>query len=1137
MSLRIILGTAGSGKTACCIREILQQPIDSKRKVFLLVPEQFTSESERLLCALAKNGGLLHAEVVSFGRLAHRFAPQKRANAYVLDEIGKSMVLRKLLAEHRQELTYFSAAADKTGLIAELSGIMTEFFHYRITPEQLSALVQEENGSCAFSYVTKGKLHDLELIYRGYLDFLAQDYISQDESLGVLAKALDKFSALPETEIYIDGFYGFTPLEYTVIRQLLRLSARVHVTLTMDIETYHMTSPPETIPFFESYLTARKLRQIAAEVGTDMEAPFICETNHRAKVPSLRDLERNFFRHHPKLDTPCAGISIFACANRQAELRYVAGTITRLVKEGYRYREIAILTNALPTYEKGLRRILQEYQIPCFIDTKRSITSHPLIHLVCGWLDILAYDYRYEGMFSYLKSGLVPISRADCDRLENYVLAYGIKGKKWKLDEWDFGFTPEKDDEEREYFNRLRTQVMAPFAPVLSLKRNKAYPVDQLCDALLAHLDALGTADTLEKWVTEAEQEGDQEAVRTHQQIWKILMHLLDEFRQILGQSKVTPQEFAKILEAGFTGNHLGIIPPTVDCLTVGDLERSRLPEIKVLIVMGVNEGVLPSPGAPAGILSDRERELLAQEGTELAPGGRRKRYEERFLIYRAMTKPAEQLILTYACAASDGSSLYPSSYIDQICGTFPDLQPKVAQEATLEELNKPAAFHLLGEQLQREKSQMPPLWQEIYHFFANEQDPLWQKKFALLQAGRSDGPHDHYLSAATVKQLYGNDLYSAVSRLERFAACPFSYFVQYGLKAKERKLYQLHTPDLGILFHEVLELFANHLAADGVDWQTLTQEQTNQRISEAVAQSAPRLGNQILLDTAANRYLIRRLERISKRAAWTLVRHIQSGSFLPAGYEVGFGYHEALPPIVIELKDGKKLILGGKIDRVDLLEADGRRFVKIIDYKSGSRTFSFQDIFYGLQLQLLIYLDAYLSYFSKETLSPGGVFYFRITDPSITLDKEMSAEEIEAQIYEKMKMSGLLLQDPSVLVGIDQAFLANENGISGESCIVPVAFKKDGTLKASAYAATQEQYEALLDFVGKKAAAIGESMLEGYIAPAPYKKNTETPCTYCKFGSICRYDCNGTPLYRNLKAIKTDAFWAEIARSNETKD
>lgn len=1135
MALRFLIGAAGTGKTEYCMKEIITAQSAHRGRQIFLVPEQYTSQAERDLTARTERKGILTAEVLSFGRLAHQFFAKNGLNrAVILGDVGKQMALQKILLEQRDDLPYFCHMMDKNGFVSRLGKTITEFFRYRVTPEQLETMSNQEG----LSHSVQDKCRDMASIYRRYEEFLSETYLTGDTTLSLLEEKLASSAAFGDTEIWLDGFYGFTPQEYGVIAQLLRLCKRVSITLPMDEHSYFASSLPPAAPFFEPHLTKQKLVSLAEEMGIAMESPVFFKENHRAQTPALAFLEKNYFYGYYKKSPDHEGIHICSCATRESEMTYAAGQILSLVREqGLRYRDIAIVTNAMSAYEKGLKGILSEAGIPCFVDSRRDIASHPLIGLVNSLLECVVYDFRYEAVFSYLKTGLTPMAQEDMDILENYVLAYGIKGYKWKKDVWSYGFQPGQEAEQA-YLNDLRAQVMTPFAPLLALKRKKNLPLRDWVTALVVQLDTLGIAEKLTALSEAAAAKGNAAKAEEYRQIWQILMDVLQKAVEILGDAPMSLDTFARILSAGLEESSMGLIPPTADSLLVGDIERSRLPDIKALLVLGVNDGILPAPAENTGIFTETEREALTAAGMELAPDGKRKLFEEQFLIYRGLTKPSHALYLTYANGDTEGKALFPSSLIARIAKMYPTLTEERDDTLPLSSLTPGGCFHQLGTQMRKhvEESPMEPLWQDIYSYFATT--PQWQQRLSLLRQGFSAHDRRQKLSPKTAKNLYGKNILSSVSRLEWFAACPFAYFAEYGLKARPRQLYQLRTPDLGNLFHQVLEQFAATLKKDGISWQTLTQEETERRMDAAVDEAAPHLGNEILLDSAANRYLIKRLKRISRRAGWTLVRHIQSGMFEPAGYEVGFGPHEALPPIVIGMSDGSKLILRGKIDRVDLLDAEGNKFVKIIDYKSGTKAFDFQDIYYGLQLQLLLYLDAYLKNHGTESYRPGGVFYFRITDPTQTVTEEMSAEEIEHLLYSKMQMSGLVLENETVIKAMDEVFVDPVSGGMrlGASDIIPLKYTKKGTPTASSLLATEEEYNALMAFTAKRAAAIGESMKAGIITPAPYRKQNSTPCDYCVFSSICRYEYKDRPYYRNLRKIGKEDFWENLNEKDERK-
>lgn len=1131
MGLRLIIGRSGTGKTETCMREIAERQGKQNGRLIFIVPEQYSSQAEQDLIERTKGKGILQGEVLSFGRLAHHVFSKKGIGKRVpLGDTGKSMVLRKILMEQEENLSYFRKTVDKQGFVEQLSLTMTELFQYHIQPEQ----IEEHEKSKDLSQTVRGKLGDLKTIYRGYLDFLKNEYISGDEMLDLLAERLANEEGLEETEIWVDGFYGFTPQEFRVLGQLMRLAKQVNITLTMDEYSLNQKSLPLSAPFFEPFLTTQNLKKIALEEGIKVLAPFVLEENKRTKADALCFLEKNYFYYYGKTSDLHDGISLFAAAEKYSEIRYAASKIIHLVREeGLRFREIAIVTNSMSDYEKSLRGILREYGIPYFIDAKRQIIAHPLIEFVRSALDIMVYHFTYESVFRYLKTGLASLGQEEIDSLENFVLAYGIKGYKWHQESWEYGFR-EGMEEEYTKINDIKERVVAPLRPFYEgINRNKKYPLKNMSIFLTDVLNTHHVAEQLEDWSERAWLEGNGAKAREHQQIWGIFVNLLEKMVQILGEEEMTVSEFAKILEAGLVKSDLGIIPPTADSILVGDIERSRLPAVKALFVLGVNEGVLPMPKMAQGIFSDEERAVLEQTGMEMAPGGKRRAFEEQYLIYRGITKPSSRLYFSYCTGDLEGKALRPSSLISRIKMLFPVLSEDKDSGEVITTADD--CFHGLGHEMRKGTGDngMTEVWKDIYSYY--ESHAKWQEKLRMLKEGLTAEVRQERLSHNTVKRMYGKELVSSVSKLERYATCPFAYFAEYGLRAKERKLYQLQAPDLGTLFHEVLEVFVQTLDQGHLNWDDMSKEETEAIIESAVEDAAPRLGNEVLLDTAANQYLIRRLKRISKRAAWTLTEHMKKGDFRPFGYEIGFGRKEVLPPIILTLSGGERLVLRGKIDRVDILDKDNSRYVKIIDYKSGNKEFSFRDIYYGLQLQLLIYMDAFIKTCGTDedrSLKPGGVFYFRVKDPSVKVTKEMSSEEIYDTLFRELRMSGLVLDDADVIKGMDNIFDGGEDGLSqGSSSIIPVTVNKDGSYKkGGADVADEGKYDKLMTFAGEKAREIGDSILQGEIAPSPYKKENQVPCTYCNYQSVCRFEPSGEQGgYRELKNKKAEDFWSIV--------
>lgn len=1136
MSLRFVIGRAGTGKSELCLREIGKKQEETQGNLIYIVPEQFSLEAEKKLLEKTSSGGMIQAQVLSFRRLAFPvFAEKGGGGKTLLSEIGKSMILRKVLLEQGKNLEYFKRAVDKQGFLQQIAMTISEMYQYNMTQDKLDVFAKNASEQS----IVHAKIRDLKLIYDGYLDFISKDYLSSDETLDVLAEKMEGASLLKEAEVWLDGFYGFTPQELKVISRLLSDTKRVTVTLTMDRKSFENPNLSMVSPFFEPAQTAKKLIQLAGEKGIKIESPLFLTEPLRYQTEEMKTLEEQYFYSHPHGCIKTEQIKIFAAANRYAEAEQAAAEILILARDkGFRYRDIAVVSRGIQHYEKELKGIFQEYGIPYFIDTKREVVSHPLMELVRSAVEILARDFSYESVFRYLRTNLTGMDRNDIDELENYVLAYGIKSYKWRAEEWNYGFKKRPDEEKKAKMNRLRDEFLAPFqAAFPDMGKMKKASVREWCQRICSLLEQIQAAERISDWIAVMEQEGRLEKGREQKQIWNILMDILQKMVEILGEERISIEEYGKILEAGISESDMGMIPLGVDQILIGDLERSRLPEIKALFILGVNDGILPAPIEEQGIFTEQERTELEKMGAELGHSSKRKMFEEQYLIYGGISKPSHAIFFSYSLGDLNGKAMRPSILIGKLKKIFPGLKEIQEEEKNpLDYITRPIpTLHKLGDTLRRyqEGEDTEEIWKDAAGFYRSREE--WKSRFALMEWGMTNRNEEPRLNPLTLKKMYGKEFHTSVSRLEQFNSCPYSYFVQYGLKAKERPLYQVNRPDLGTLFHGVLELFSRKLEQENRSWRTLSKEETEYRMEQAVDQIAPELGSEILLSTSGYQYLVRRLKRISKRAVWTLTEHIKKGSFEPLEFELGFGKNEKLPPIVIVLSNGERMILEGKIDRVDIWDKEGKRYVKIIDYKSGNKEFNLLDIYYGMQLQLMLYLDAFLktdAFLEGESLFPGGVFYFKINDPMVTSTVHLSAEQVEALLRKELKMSGLVLLDQEVLKAMDSDF----SGQSGEiSEIIPVGMTSKGELKADSSVADLKLYQKIMDYTQRKAKEIGDQITEGVIDISPYRKKKTIPCQFCDFKPICRFDPSAKESkYRRIKSLSKEEIIEKIQKQQE---
>ncbi|MCI8342774.1 MAG: helicase-exonuclease AddAB subunit AddB [Firmicutes bacterium] len=1100
MSLSFILGPSGSGKSTFCLKAMAKRQKDDKSafSVFI-VPDQFSFQAEKDLIEAMGTNVIMRAKVLSFTRLAHTvFSKTGCPRTMPLTEVSKAMALRSIVA--KSDLAYFKKAAGKHGFVSELSNIITEFFRYGVSPKDL---IERSAGESAFD----AKLNDLALIYGAYIDFINEGYICDEETLDLLYTAIDDYEKIKHAAIWIDGFSGFTAQEYKIIGRLMKLAKSVTVALTMDKRAAVKSRLAETELFFEPRKTYDTLVAMAGELSVEIEKPVILEKTVRFKSAGLSSLEQNYGKIFYKRCKDHSGIEIYCSSNPFDEIEAAALKIISLVKNGNcRYRDIALVAGNIESYESVIRKVMSENNIPFFMDTKRDISSHPLPVLVKGVLEVYIYNFSFDSVFNLLKTGLTPIPRDSIEKLENYCLAHGIKGYKWDMESWAWGLDGDDTTEEYIAVNSIKKSFMEFIKPLKKFSnQKKKHNAKEITKALFSVVESFNAAEKLDELTESQLNAGILTGKSENSQIWNAMIDIFDSITTVIGNDEITLKEYHSILDSGISVSSLGLIPPALDSVTIGTLERTRLPKIKALFVVGANEGVIPSANFNEGMLKDNERDFLEKSGLTLASDSLRKLFEEQFRIYCAITKPEEKLFISFPTGDLEGNVMAISPIVEKIMNIFPEvgLEKYSADEGDIF-LSPASTFHRLGNGLKTGGS----IWEKALECFENSED--WRERAKLIKNGFDEHEPEAYLSAEICESIFFDNIYSSVSRLERFSACPYSYFMAYTMKAREREIYRIGSPDLGILFHGVLEDFSNMLKESGKNWRTASENDIVSMTTKAVDKRAAELKGQILLSNNGLTYLIKRLKRISIRAVSTLAWHLRSGDFEPYGYEVAFGSGEALPPIVIDISGGKRLVLTGKIDRVDILNSDNTSYVKIIDYKSGKKSFSLQDVYYGLQMQLLLYMDALLKsgnvllkhdlQIENEVL-PGGVFYFRISDPIISADGRLTAEEIEKEISKKLSLSGLVLNDDRVIEAMDR-------NIGKNSLIIPVGYKKtDGKLTANSMAASRHVFEKLCDYTLKSAAEIGKNIGNGLIRRSPYKSRGRTPCDYCVYKSVCGFD------------------------------
>lgn len=1142
MSLRFCFGPSGSGKSHRIYEEIMQRAAEEPGRNFLIiVPDQFTMQTQKDLVMRSDRDGILNIDVLSFGRLSHRILEEVGTKEMpVLDDTGKSLVLQKVAADLKEQLPAMGSLLHKQGYIHEVKSAISEFMQYGISTQDMDKLITsaQKRGALAM------KLKDLKTLYRGFQDYIRDHFITTEETLDVLRRSLSKSKILKGSVVVFDGFTGFTPIQNRLIQELMRVCAETIVTVTIGVGEDPYKMDGEQKLFHLSKKTVADLEKLAAEAEVERGEDLFVRggPNRFAKAPALHYLEQNLFRYQYE---PYAGeqqeIHMFEALSPREEVHQTALYIRHLIREqGMTYRDIAVVIGDLEGYVSYVETEFGQLEIPCFLDRTRGIVLNPMIEYIKSALQLYIKDFSYDTVFHFLRSGMADISREEIDELENYVIRTGARGYRTysrlftrRTEEMQENAEGSEQAEEKtmERLNRIRQQFMDAVEILHMGSQEKA---GDYVSHLYDFLEQNQVQQKLLNYQQQFEKEGDLSRAREYAQIYRLVMDLLDQVYELLGEEEISRQEFADILEAGFGEITVGTIPQNVDRIVVGDMERTRLKQVKVLFFLGVNDGNIPKNASKGGIISDMDREFLIESGTEMAPSPRQQMYIQRLYLYLNMTKPSEQLYLSYAKVNSEGKGIRPSYLIDTVRKLFPAMSVEYPQNRSrLEQIEgRQEGARYLAEELREyvegtlpeEERQDFYLMYRAYEADAAGRDLLTRAAFRRY---RESG-----LSRIVARALYGQQLENSVSRLETYAACACRHFLQYGLSLQEREEFGFEASDMGTVYHAVLENFAGKLAESNLTWWDFTEDFAAKAVKESVEAYAATYGETVLYSSARNEYAITRMSRILTRTVLTLQKHLKQGSFQPDDYELSFRFAEDLDSIHVDLSEDEKMHLQGRIDRIDVSEDAEHVYVKVIDYKSGNRKFDLAALYYGLQLQLVVYMNAAMEMESRKhpdkEIVPAALLYYHIDDPTIETPVELTDEQINEQILAKLRMNGVVNSDPEVVERLDRY-------MQDKSVVIPVEKKKDGSFSARSGVLSREEMQLISSYVDAKIRSIGREILDGKIAANPYEKGNEEACTYCAYKKVCGFD-GSIPGYekRQLEDLDKQALMQRMQKTVE---
>lgn len=1146
MGMTIVLGGAGTGKSHWCreaIRQRLRQSAEGQ-PLLLLLPEHATFQAEWELAKTPGLFGFARAHVLGFRRFAHRVLLETGGAVRPhITELGKKLVLSRLLREHRDELTVFRQAAGQRSFAETLAGMIKEFKAYAVEPEALLAAQQGLQPS-----PLTDKLRDLYLLYHDFEVFMQSKYTDPEDFLQLLADNLEQSSLTQGAEVWLDGFSWFNPREMAVLARLCRTAAAVTVTLCLP-EPDAAAHQEETGIFHRQWNTLNKLRLLAAECGIPIREVVLPPGRRFMAQPELAHLEQHLFRFPAPAWQQAAPVLLLAeAANRRVEVEGMArDMIARCREDGYRWREMAVLLRDMESYSELVETVLTDYQIPFFSDRHRQAVHHPLAELIRSALETVTGRWNYEAVFRCLKTDFFPLPREAIDQLENYVLEFGIGGSLWtKPEPWRFvrrfslGEEAELNDSQLDYLDAIHASRLAVSAPLLALsdRLKQAGQVRELAAAVYYFLEELQVPEQVENWAARDEQAGELDSAREHRQIWAAVVELLEQVVETCGDLTMTAEDFLALLQDGLDSLRLQLIPPGLDHVTIADLEQNTVDNVRAVYVLGVNDGVLPRRGRGEGLLSDQDRALMASSGVELAPGAAADNFAERYTVYTALTRSRQRLWVSYPLADEEGKGLTPSLLIKRLRQLFPrlpltTLPAEPPEERASEYIAQPQrSVAALVAAIRRFKTGevIQPVYWDVYNWALGRSE--LRSYLELAVAGLFHNNQALPLSRELAGQLYPHNkkLRGSVTRLESFRACPFRHFAQYGLTLKERAVFRLQPLDLGQFLHAALKAFGEQAVQSGRGWGEIGDDECRTICGQIVGELIPKLQNEILLSTGQYRHITRRLEGTVKRAVQRLVEFDRASGFKPVALEQSFGQGQAdLPALVYSLSGGLELELVGQIDRLDCALHNNSYYILVIDYKSGGAWLTLPEVYYGLKLQLLTYLLAARGagqlLFAGKDCRPAGVLYYFLKNPSLAGQTALSPEQIQKALNQQLKMPGWVVDDPEIIRLLDRQ-------MDSRSDFLKLALKKDGTVYSNclAYVRSEDEFTLLLQHMEQVLIRTGEAIMDGQVGIEPYQLQQQSPCGYCRYRPVCQFD-ESLPenQYRKLPAVTDEIIWRDL--------
>lgn len=1122
MKLKIIAGRAKTGKSTYIYDEIkaeINKKVDEN--LILIVPEQMTYQSEYEIIDRLNNDGIMNVEILSFKRLTYKiFEEVGGLKIQEINNYGKIMMLKQIFEEKISELQVFRKALRQEDFLREFGELIKELKQNCVSIEFLENIVKYKINN----ELLKRKIADIITIYREINNKTQDRFFDDEDKMNLFIDLIEKSNYIKNSRIWIDGFDSFYGQRLAVIKKLICYSEAVTISLNVDPACL---SDPEGIGDWEAFKTTYDtFKDVTEELKEEVE--IIRLRNNSCMKPEIKAVETGLFTLTDiKYEGISENINIYSAMNPYSETEKSAVKIISLVRDyGYRWKDIAVAVGDMDSYSINIQKVFTQYEIPYFLDVKRDIMDNPFTKYILSILDMFIWNFKNDNVFEYLKTGFSPINYNEVSKLENFALQYGIEGGKWFK---DFKFKAKNVH----YYNELRHRISEDF-------RQARKEFDRLGNAsditlfLFNFIKKHKVQELIEKQVETFKHLGAYEKSSENAQVWNYVINIFDQIIMAGADVEITPKEYRKMLESGFKEVRISIIPPTLDKVTIGGIDKVSLIKPKALFLLGLNEGKFESKNNEKGLLLDDERETLEENGMRLINSSYYASFREKHTLYKLFTSASDKLFLSYSLGTTEGRTLQPSLYIEKIKEIFPTVKEETefteGDEIQLIS-NKMGTIDGVISRIRdfTEGRAINNIWKDVYAWYERNDSKICR----IIHSAVNYNNNTEKINKEYLDKLFKQPVSISVSKLESYAECPFKFYVEAVLKPQPRRISKVEIYDLGNIYHRAVEEFTNTIINNKLDIKEMKREDVF-KISQSCTDRVLSEKQQEIIALDANErnsYLKNKIKRLVDRAALTIIEQLKRGSFSPE-------FTEFKIEKKIILSDGQIIRLHGRADRIDIMKKDNVSYINIIDYKSSHKDIDLSDTVQGLQLQLMIYMSAIMENGEKLMHSRpeiGGVYYFCIDDPIVNGDN-LSNRTPEDEIFSKLALKGYVAENMEVISNMD-----NKIEEAKASDIIPVSLNKDGSTKKTSKTLAENEYKSILNKTDEVSKKIAEEIMDGFADIKPYRKDSSTgsavPCRYCEYLSICKFDTAVGNKYRKIKKQSRDEVLFEIMNKGGASD